>query len=119
MPHLFVCARAHTHNDTHTVRRYSAPSTLFVAPYVCSYIKCFLHSHFNFCYSHVFRCVPVGLDKPLHTNHKQTNICRTTQHFNVTPHSATFFGSHEPSPGTYFCNTLINIGTFQLAILSC
>jgi hypothetical protein len=106
----FVCARAHTHQHTrthththtHTVRRYWAPSTFFVAPHVSSYPKSFLHSHFNFCYSHVFHCLPVGLDKPLHTNHKQTNICYPTQHFNVTPHSATFFGSRELSPGIIF-----------------
>lgn len=120
------CARAHihmrtrTHAHTHTHSRTVFNSThVFLAPHVCIYLKYFLHSHFNFCRSHVFRCILVGLDKPLHTNHKQTKICRPSQHFNVTPHSAAYFGSHVPSSGTYLYNILISIDTFQLAILSC
>jgi hypothetical protein len=34
---------------------------------------------------------------------KQTKICRPTQ-YSVTSHSATCFGSHEPTSGTSFYN---------------
>jgi len=48
--------------------------------------------------------------KRKYTVHRNTLMC---------PHSATYFGLHDPSSGTYFDNILINVGAFQLAILSC
>jgi hypothetical protein len=38
--------------------------------------------------------------------HKQTKICRPTQHFNALSHTTTCFDSHEPSSGTSFYNGL-------------
>ena len=38
--------------------------------------------------------------------YKKTKICRPTQHFNIISHTATCFGSHEPSSGTSFYNSL-------------
>jgi hypothetical protein len=110
--HMWLCTNTHTNSRT-------VFNSIHVFRSTACYLKCFLYSHFNFCSSHVFRCILVGLDKPLNTNHNQTKICRPTHHFNVIPHSAAYFSSHEPSSGTYFYNILINIGTFQLAILSC
>jgi len=116
MPHVVVHTHTHTHTHTHAVGRYSAPSTFVLALHVISNSSC-IHILISAA-SHVFRCIPVGLDKPLHTNHNQMKIYRPSQHFNVSPHSATYFGLREPSLGTYFY-ILINIDTVQLAILSC
>jgi hypothetical protein len=33
-------------------------------------------------------------------------ICHPTQHFNVVSHNAACFGSHEPSSGTTFYNSV-------------
>ena len=74
-----TCGCAHTHTHSRTVF-----SSIHVFLSTACYLKCFLYSHFNFCSSHVFRCIPVGLDKPLHTNHNQTKIYCPSQHFNVS-----------------------------------
>ena len=34
--------------------------------------------------------------------YKKTKICRPTQHFNIISHTATCFGWHEPSSGTFY-----------------
>jgi hypothetical protein len=49
--------------------------------------------------------------------HKQMKICRPTQHFSALSHIATCFGSHEPSSGTSFYNSLKHIGTFEHAVI--
>jgi hypothetical protein len=117
-----VCAHTHTYTHTHThIHTHSRTifSSIHVFRSTACYLKCFLYSDFNFCNSNVFRCISVGLDKPLQINHNQTKICRPSQHFNVSPHSTAYFGLREPSSGTYFYNILMNTDTFQLAILSC
>jgi hypothetical protein len=48
---------------------------------------------------------------------KQTKICRPTEYFNVTSHSATCFGSHEPSSGTSFYRNLKYRGAFERTVI--